>query len=139
MRVSRRAFFHNSATAAGTAVLCPTLLAAQRRGDDNSGENSIPDSIKTLKSLPNPAPPISDGERRSRIAKAQRLMNEQGISAIVLESGTSMAYFTNVRWGLSERPFLLFMPAKGELAWISPGFEEARARELIKFSNDVRV
>jgi len=50
-----------------------------------------------------------------------------------------MAYFTNVRWGLSERPFLLVMPAKGELAWISPGFEEARARELIKFSNDVRV
>jgi Xaa-Pro dipeptidase len=44
-----------------------------------------------------------------------------------------------VRWGLSERPFVLVMPAKGELAWISPAFEEARARELIKFSNDVRV
>ena len=30
-------------------------------------------------------------------------------------------------------------PPKGELAWVTPGFEEARARELIKFSNDVRV
>jgi Xaa-Pro aminopeptidase len=92
-----------------------------------------------LKPLPNPAPPITDDERRARIAKAQKLMNDLGLGAIVLESGTSMAYFTNVRWGLSERPFLLVMPAKGELAWISPAFEEARARELIKFSNDVRV
>src|ERR1051326_3423899 len=66
-------------------------------------------------------------------------MTEQGIGAIVLESGTSMSYYTNVRWGLSERPFLLVIPAKGEPAWISPGFEEQRAREVIKFSNDVRV
>jgi Xaa-Pro dipeptidase len=40
---------------------------------------------------------------------------------------------------LSERPFLLVIPAKGEVAYVSPGFEEQRAREVIKFSNDVRV
>jgi Xaa-Pro dipeptidase len=40
---------------------------------------------------------------------------------------------------LSERPFGVVIPAKGELAYITPGFEEERARELIKFSNDVRV
>jgi Xaa-Pro aminopeptidase len=57
----------------------------------------------------------------------------------VLESGTSMNYFVNVRWGLSERPFLLVIPQKGELAYVSPGFEEARAREITKFTNDVRV
>ena len=50
-----------------------------------------------------------------------------------------MSYFVNVRWGLSERPFLVVIPAKGELAYVSPGFEEQRAREIIKFSNDVRV
>ena len=44
-----------------------------------------------------------------------------------------------MRWGLSERPFLLVIPAKGELAYISPAFEEQRAREVIKFSKDVRV
>src|SRR4030095_13167312 len=53
--------------------------------------------------------------------------------------GTSMAYFVNVRWGLSERPFLLVIPAKGGLAYVSPGFEEQRAREITKFTNDVRV
>ncbi len=128
MRVTRRTFVQASTIAAGTALLRPDSAAAQRRGADNSVGNAIPESIRALKPLPNPAPPITDEERRARIAKAQRLMTEQGIGAIVLESGTSMAYYTNVRWGLSERPFLLVMPAKGELAWISPGFEEARAR-----------
>ncbi len=139
MRVTRRTFVHSSTIAAGTAFLVGGTAEAQRRGSDNSGGNIVPDSIRALKPLPNPAQPITDDERRARIAKAQKLMNDQGVGAIVLESGTSMAYFTNVRWGLSERPFLLVIPAKGELAWISPAFEEARARELIKFSNDVRV
>jgi Xaa-Pro dipeptidase len=50
-----------------------------------------------------------------------------------------MFYFTGVRWGNSERTFGVVIPAKGELAWVTPAFEEQRARELIKFSNDVRV
>ena len=83
--------------------------------------------------------PISDAERLARIEKAKRLMIENGIDAIVLEGGTSMFYYTGVRWGNSERTFAVVIPARGELAWVTPGFEEARARELIKFSNDVRV
>src|SRR5215831_6812254 len=105
MRVTRRTFVNTSAIAAGTALLLDRSIAAQRRGGDISGGNAIPDSIRALKPLPNPAPPITDDERRARISKAQRLMSEQGLGAIVLESGTSMSYFTNVRWGLSERPF----------------------------------
>jgi Xaa-Pro dipeptidase len=66
-------------------------------------------------------------------------MATNGMSAIVLEPGTSMSYFVNVRWGLSERPFLLVIPAKGELAYVAPAFEEQRARELTKFTDDVRV
>src|SRR6185436_10388163 len=112
-------------------------VAAQGRG--GGGGNPVPASILALRPLPNPAPPIADEERRARIAKAQRLMTEQGIGAIVLEGGTSMSYFVNVRWGLSERQFLLVIPAKGDVAYVAPGFEENRAREVIKFSNDVRV
>ena len=96
-------------------------------------------SSGALSPLPGAPPLITDDERRARIEKARRLMTEQGLGAIVLEPGTSMAYFVNVRWGLSERPFLLVIPAKGELAYISPGFEEKRAREITKFTNDVRV
>lgn len=43
-------------------------------------------------------------------------MSERGIGAMVLEGGTSMAYFVDVRWGLSEQPFLLVILAKGDVA-----------------------
>ena len=112
-------------------------VSAQGRG--GGGGNPVPTSILALKPLPNPAPAITDDERRARVARAQRLMTEQGVGAVVLEGGTSMSYFVGIRWGLSERPFLLVIPAKGELAYVSPGFEEQRAREVIKFSNDVRI
>ena len=85
------------------------------------------------------AAPITDEERRARIEKARRLMTENGIDAMVLEGGTSMFYYTGVRWGNSERTFAVVIPARGELAWVTPGFEEERARELIKFSTDVRA
>jgi Xaa-Pro dipeptidase len=83
--------------------------------------------------------PITLDERRARIAKAQRLMTENRIGAIFVEAGTSLFYFTGVRWGQSERPFVAVIPAKGELAWVCPAFEEARARELIKFGTDIRT
>ena len=83
--------------------------------------------------------PITKDERAARVQKAQQLMAANKIAALMLEGGSSMFYFTGVRWGLSERPFVCVIPAKGELAWVTPGFEESRARELIKFSNDVRV
>lgn len=88
---------------------------------------------------PASAVPITDEERRARIEKARRLMTENGIDAMVLEGGSSMFYYTGVRWGNSERAFAVVIPARGELAWVTPGFEEERARELIKFSTDVRA
>jgi Xaa-Pro dipeptidase len=138
MRVTRRTFVETSAIATGVAVVGAANLSAQRGGGSPVG-SQVPDSIRALKPLPNPAPAITDDERRTRISKAQRLMTERGIGAIVLEGGTSMSYFVDVRWGLSERPFLLVIPAKGDVAYVAPGFEEQRAREVIKFSTDVRV
>ncbi len=83
--------------------------------------------------------PITMAERLGRIDKARRLMQENGIDAMVLEGGTSMFYYTGVRWGNSERTFAVVIPARGELAWVTPGFEEARARELIKIGTDIRA
>ena len=83
--------------------------------------------------------PITRDERNARVQKAQRLMNENKISAIFLEGGSSMFYFTGVRWGLSERPFVAVIPAKGDIAWVCPGFEEERARELVSKNAEVRV
>lgn len=83
--------------------------------------------------------PITNDERRARIENARRLMAENKIDAIFLEPGSSMYYYAGVRWGLSERMFGMVIPAKGDIAYVVPGFEEARARELIRFGKDVRV
>jgi Xaa-Pro dipeptidase len=83
--------------------------------------------------------PITDEERRGRIAKAQGLMAGQGIGAVVIEPGSTMRYFTAVNWWPSERTFAMVLPAAGAPAWVCPAFEEARARELIRFGDDVRV
>ncbi len=129
MGITRRCFVKASTLAAAAASAAPAL--AQR--------TDVHPAIAALKPYPGNAPPISDDERRARIEKARRLMADNGMGAIVLEPGTSMSYYVNVRWGLSERPFLLVIPARGELAYVCPGFEEARAREITKFTSDIRV
>ena len=125
--MERRDFLRNSAALAGVAVIGRTV-----------GLPDVPGAF----AAPAPGPkvvPITDDERRARIEKARRLMSDNGIDALVLEGGTSMFYFTGMRWGNSERTFAVVIPAKGELAWVTPAFEEARARELIKFSTDIRA
>jgi Xaa-Pro dipeptidase len=78
-------------------------------------------------------------EFKARIGKAQEAMKEFGLGAIILEPGPAMTYLTGVRWGKSERSFIVVIPAQGEPAWILPGFEEMRARELIQPGSDIRV
>ena len=126
MSTTRRDFLQVSAAAAVTTAA--TVWTAERAGAAAAQATSLP-----------PVAPIADEERRARIEKARRLMAEHKVDALVLEHGSSMFYFTGTRWGLSERPFLLVIPARGELAWVTPGFEEQRAREVTKFSTDIRA
>ena len=134
MPISRRRFIQSTAVAATAAYAIPA--SGQRAGGPST---PVPESIRALKPVPGSATPITEQERLARIEKARKLMAENGIGAIVLETGTSMTYFANVRWGLSERPFLLVIPQKGDLAYVCPGFEEARAREITTFTKDIRV
>ena len=98
-------------------------------------------AVAALKSMTGDAVPIGDDERKSRMARAQKLMVENGIGALMFEPGTTMTYFTGpgMRFGVSERPIVGVLPAKGELAYVCPAFEEARFRERAKFSQDIRV
>ena len=136
MPISRRRFVQTSALAATAAYTAP--ISAQR-GAPPAVSTPVPEAIRALKPFPGKAAPITEKERWARIDKARKLMADNDIGAIVLETGTSMSYFANVRWGLSERPFLLVIPQKGELAYVCPGFEEERAREITTFTKDVRV
>ncbi len=136
MGVTRRYFVKASTYAAAGASARPAFA---QRGAVRGAAADLHPAIAALRQFPGTATAIADDERRARIEKARRLMVEHGMGAIVLEPGTSMSYYVNVRWGLSERPFLLIIPARGELAYVAPAFEEARAREIMKFTNDVRV
>jgi Xaa-Pro aminopeptidase len=80
--------------------------------------------------------PQTSEDYRARIAKLQDAMRKAGLQAAVLEPGPAMLYLTGVRWGKSERTFAVVLPAKGEPVWVLPGFEEMRARELIRLGND---
>ena len=129
MCIDRRDFLKLTSGVAGAALLTESgALAA-----------TVPESIAQLKPMTAGIAQITDDERKARIEKARRLMIENKIDAIYLEPGTSMSYYTGVRWGTSERMFALVIPARGEPAWICPKFEEERARELIKFGTDIRT
>ena len=100
---------------------------------------TLPEPIRRLKPMTAGIVPITDDERRARIEKARVLMRKNNLSAIFLEGGSSLYYFTGTRWGGSERTFGVVIPARGEMAWVVPAFEEARAREVIRFGQDIRT
>jgi len=133
--VSRRGFL-KTGVAVTAASVSPSLAAA-----DNT---SLPPSIAALKSMKSQANPITVDERRERIARARQLMVDNKLDAILMSGGTSLVYFSDIRWWLSERFFCMVLPAKGEPFYVCPAFEEGRAREQISRgplgkSADVRI
>lgn len=128
MCVDRRAFLKLSLLTAGAVITKPQLSHAD-----------TPEPIRALKPMLDGVTPITDDERKARLERARRLMIDNKIDAIYLEPGSSLYYYTGMRWGNSERMFALVLPARGEPAWICPAFEEQRARELIRFGTDIRT
>src|SRR6202012_2726131 len=90
-----------------------------------------------LKSLTADARPISVEERRARIEKAQGLMAQRKVAALLVESGSSLEYFTGIRWRRSERTTLAVIPAAGELFIVTPAFEEPSVRETLQVPGSV--
>ena len=77
------------------------------------------------------ARPITNDERLGRIERARRLMAGEKLDALILSGGTSLIYFTNIRWGGGERLCACVIPQKGEPLFVCPAFEEDRLREQI--------
>ncbi len=123
----RRRDFLSAAVAAGGALTLsgwPALAA--------------PAGVAGLTSLTVGAKPISAGERQARIAKLQRLMVEQDVGALIVESGSSLDYFTGIQWHRSERTTAAVIPARGDVVVVTPAFEEPSIRETLAVSGDVR-
>jgi len=128
-----------SAGLAGATLFAPKHAYGNYVESEPPQQSEIPTAIRNLQRMTEGIQPITLEDRRGRIDKARALMKQTRVDAIVLEPGSSMFYFTGMRWGLSERMFGVIIPQRGPLAWICPKFEEERARELIKIGDDVRT
>ena len=126
---SRRSFLGTS-TLAVAATACGVTGGQSERTAPAEGD--LPKPIASLASMADQATPISTDERRARLDRARELMQRNKIDAVVLPGGTSLRYFTGLRWGISERLLALVLPAKGKPFMVTPHFEEARAMEQLK-------
>jgi len=88
---------------------------------------------------PQPPAPISEAERAARRDKAQRLMQQLGYSAMLIEPGANMQYFAGIEWGRSERLFAFVIPRSGKPMVISPAFEQQRAEDQVAGRFGMRV
>jgi Xaa-Pro dipeptidase len=86
-------------------------------------------ALASLRPMVDGAQPIGLAEYRERIARAQALMREQGLAAIYLHAGTSLRYFTGLVWRSSERLVGALLPARGEVEFLAPAFEEGTVRD----------
>jgi Xaa-Pro dipeptidase len=93
----------------GAAALSKTAFG---QGADLAAA-AVPPAIAALKSRKSEASPISLIERRDRLERARVLMKENNINAICMIGGTSLLYFTGIRWWNSERLFTFVLPQKG--------------------------
>jgi Xaa-Pro dipeptidase len=126
MRMGRRQFLGTAALGAGAAAVGCTRSPAAA-----DASAAVHPAIAALRPMTAGIVPISDDERRARIAKAQTLMAAERLDAIFMEGTSSCFYFAGMRWGQSERTFGLVIPANGAVAYVCPKFEEDRARELV--------
>ena len=132
---SRRTFLQSAAALSSLAV-APNIEAATQ-----PPQTAPSADFSALKPLGARLHPITPDEFRERLDRAQQLMNQlkPGFDALFFAPGTSLYYFTGIRWGLSERLAGIVLPRQGKPVAFCPGFEEGRFREQLRFPIEVRV
>src|SRR5689334_23750754 len=122
--IQRRSFLVGAAAMAAAMTLPFDRVAAAAK--------------EALKPVPL-APPISQAERLQRIAKARALMQQNGIGAVIVESGSSLDYLTGVQWHRSERLTAAVIPAQGEPIIVTPFFEKPSVAETLSIPAEIRT
>ena len=139
MAISRRALLKKSLQAgalASSASALPPLAAQETREAP-----ALPSAFEQLKPIRERIRPITPEEFQLRIEHARRLMTEAkpAFSALYLTPGTSLYYFSGIRWGVTERLLALIIPRQGLPMLVCPAFEEGRLRELLRWPIEVRA
>lgn len=120
--MQRRQFIGTAALAGFAATLPAPLLATDTAGLPNLAAKAVP---------------IGKAERMARIAKAKELMRANDIGALLIEPGSSLIYFTGVEWWRSERLTAAVLTREGEVAIVTPFFEEPSVRESLGVAAEV--
>jgi len=120
--MQRRQFLGTAALGGLAAALPASVIAADTAG--------LPD-------LAAKAVPIGAEERKARIAKAAGLLRAHDMDALLIEPGSSLIYFTGVEWWRSERLTAAVLTREGEVAIVTPFFEEPSVRESLGVAADV--
>lgn len=129
MNISKRDFL--KASGASLVALSVTGHASEKQSSSNN-DSALTDITGNVS-------PISATERKTRITKAQQLMQQLNIAALVLEPGPAMDYFTGIKWWRSERVTAVVIPRNGDISVVCPFFEEPSIRESLVIGDDVRV
>ena len=120
--MQRRQFLGTAALGGLAATLPAPVIAADTAG--------LPD-------LAAKAVPIGAEERKARIAKAAGLLRAHDMDALLIEPGSSLIYFTGVEWWRSERLTAAVLTREGEVAIVTPFFEEPSVRESLGVAAEV--
>jgi len=87
------------------------------------GGSNAQNELSQLENWAANAAPIQINEFNQRIEKACELMRQLQWSAIYLDAGTNLYYFTGTRWWGSERMVGALLTSNGDLHYIAPAFE----------------
>src|SRR5271155_737767 len=128
MTVTRRSLLSSALISAFTLR---AQLSEPRYSDQGAAASALPAAIAALKDRRSEAVPITSAEREGRIVRARDLMGQKSFAAICIAGGTTLSYFTGIRWWNSERLMLVVLPVKGQPFAVCPAFEEERLQERL--------
>jgi len=86
-----------------------------------------------------PAAPISAEEYAKRIDRAQALMREQEVDALVVGAGASLQYYSSVAWGASERLTAMILAPGRTPLFVCPEFERGSLEAALAIEADIRT
>jgi Xaa-Pro dipeptidase len=142
LTISRRDVFKHASIALGGAASQAVLLGSVKaQQTPTQSKQPLPPAFDALKPLGNRVKPIRTEEFQARVAHAQQLMTDTKprFEALYVTPGTTLAYYSDIRWWPSERILALLIPREGNPLLVGPAFEEGRLREQMHWPIELRV
>ncbi|HVS18173.1 MAG TPA: aminopeptidase P family N-terminal domain-containing protein, partial [Planctomycetota bacterium] len=112
---SRRQVLLGSAGLAGAAAWAGCRGASPAADPERARDRgaALDELFADLTDQRDGATPIAAAERAARRARLGALLADAGLDAFLCESGATLSYLADVRWGRSERLFGLVVLADG--------------------------